>query len=511
MNLASTVYRSSLSAFRDLLHYVRCGHETESSGDEGRRTEARIAIQLQRFAIAGGLSLRAHRAVAPRKNGRLRRIDGIYAEFGFAAREAKMFAQLVADLLQKTIVRGMRQIRDTDGGRITPPPRAATSHDRCPFFATVCNQSALVCKAVDGIDDKVISGAEQRLGVGFCKIFRDRMCVALGINVADTLGHDFDFGPAYVCIQRMQLPIDIADTDFIKIDQCQLAKAGARERLDRPRSNAADTDDANVCGPQTLEGAGSKEPADATETKIEVAHPRAIYHGSGRLSHSQRRRLWYKDAVQAMLKVWLPLVALSSWAAQAQVVSSSDTKNSVRHMDTNTVSVSGAAKDAATAANRQVATLAGGCFWGMEEILRKIPGVLDTRVGYTGGTVPNPTYRLVCTGITGHAEAVEIGFDPAKISYEELLGYFFRMHDPTTLNQQHNDRGTQYRSAIFYHNDEQKQAAQRVKERVDKSGKWKRPIVTEITKATEFWPAEDYHQKYLVKNPGGYNCHFLRD
>jgi peptide methionine sulfoxide reductase msrA/msrB len=213
-----------------------------------------------------------------------------------------------------------------------------------------------------------------------------------------------------------------------------------------------------------------------------------------------------------MFKLWLPLLALSSWTAQAQVGLSPNNKNSPRRMDTNTVSAAGAATNAATStARRQVATLAGGCFWGMEEILRKIPGVLDTRVGYTGGTMPNPSYRLVCTGITGHAEAIEIGFDAAKISYEEVLGYFFRMHDPTTLNQQHNDRGTQYRSAIFYHTDEQKQIAQRVKERVDKSGKWKRPIVTEITKAAEFWPAEDYHQKYLVKNPGGYNCHVLRD
>jgi len=163
------------------------------------------------------------------------------------------------------------------------------------------------------------------------------------------------------------------------------------------------------------------------------------------------------------------------------------------------------------AAKREVAILAGGCFWGMEEILRKIPGVIDTRVGYTGGTLAHPSYKLVCTGITGHAEGVEITFDPAKISYEELLGYFFRMHDPTTLNQQHNDRGTQYRSAIFYTSEEQKKTAEKVKARVDKSGKWKQPVVTEITKAGEFWPGEDYHQKYLVKNPGGYNCHFLRD
>jgi peptide methionine sulfoxide reductase msrA/msrB len=182
-------------------------------------------------------------------------------------------------------------------------------------------------------------------------------------------------------------------------------------------------------------------------------------------------------------------------------------------MESNSVSVaSGSGTNATTAApKRELATLAGGCFWGMEEILRKIPGVLETKVGYTGGSVPNPTYKLVCTGITGHAEGIQIAFDPAKISYEQLLGYFFRMHDPTTLNRQHNDIGTQYRSAIFYHSDEQRHTAERVKERVNASGKFKKPVVTEITKATEWWPAEDYHQKYLVKNPGGYNCHVLRD
>ena len=163
-----------------------------------------------------------------------------------------------------------------------------------------------------------------------------------------------------------------------------------------------------------------------------------------------------------------------------------------------------------SAVKREVATLAGGCFWGMEEILRKIPGVIETAVGYTGGNVAGPDYRLVCTGATGHAEGVQIVFDPDRISYEELLGYFFRLHDPTTLNRQHNDVGTQYRSAIFYHSDEQRRIADQVKEREDKSGQWKRPVVTEITKAAEFWPAEEYHQKYLVKNPGGYNCHVLR-
>jgi peptide methionine sulfoxide reductase msrA/msrB len=160
---------------------------------------------------------------------------------------------------------------------------------------------------------------------------------------------------------------------------------------------------------------------------------------------------------------------------------------------------------------REVATLAGGCFWGMEEIIRKIPGVLDTSVGYTGGKTKKPTYREVCTGTTGHAEAVRIEFDPKKISYEEILGYFFRMHDPTTLNRQHNDVGTQYRSAIFYHSEAQKKSAELAAARADKSGKFKKPVVTEITAASEWYPAEDYHQDYLVKNPGGYNCHYLRD
>ena len=159
----------------------------------------------------------------------------------------------------------------------------------------------------------------------------------------------------------------------------------------------------------------------------------------------------------------------------------------------------------------ETAILSGGCFWGMQEILRQIPGVIKTTVGYTGGTVPNPTYEMVCSHTTGHAESVEIVFDPAKLSYEQLLGFFFRMHDPTTRDQQENDIGAQYRSAIFYTSDEQRQVAERVKAQVDKSGKWKRPVVTEITKATVFYPAEEYHQDYLVKNPGGYNCHYLRN
>jgi peptide methionine sulfoxide reductase msrA/msrB len=159
----------------------------------------------------------------------------------------------------------------------------------------------------------------------------------------------------------------------------------------------------------------------------------------------------------------------------------------------------------------ETAILAGGCFWGMEEIIHKIPGVIKTSVGYSGGTTGDPTYEEVCTGGTGHAESVQIEFDSARLSYEELLNYFFRMHDPTTLNRQHNDIGTQYRSAIFYTSEAQKKTAEAVKAKWDKSGKFSRPVTTEITAAGKFYPAEEYHQKYLVKHPGGYTCHVLRD
>ncbi len=162
---------------------------------------------------------------------------------------------------------------------------------------------------------------------------------------------------------------------------------------------------------------------------------------------------------------------------------------------------------AAPAPKEEVATLAGGCFWGMEDLIRKQPGVIKTEVGYTGGTVANATYQ----NHEGHAEAVQIRFDPSKTSFEALLRFFFRMHDPTTLNRQGNDVGTSYRSAIFYHSEAQRQTAERVKAEVDASGKWKRPIVTEITAAGPWWRAEEYHQDYLVKNPGGYTCHYVRD
>jgi peptide methionine sulfoxide reductase msrA/msrB len=159
----------------------------------------------------------------------------------------------------------------------------------------------------------------------------------------------------------------------------------------------------------------------------------------------------------------------------------------------------------------ELATFAGGCFWGMEEILRNVPGVLDTTVGYTGGTTPGPTYEKVKRGDTGHAESIQIEFDPARVSYDDLLALFFRMHDPTQFNRQGNDLGSQYRSAIFYHSEAQREAAARAKEAAQKSGRWKRPVVTEITAAGSFYPAEEYHQDYLVKNPGGYTCHWVRD
>ncbi|AZZ36390.1 peptide-methionine (S)-S-oxide reductase [Bdellovibrio sp. qaytius] len=159
----------------------------------------------------------------------------------------------------------------------------------------------------------------------------------------------------------------------------------------------------------------------------------------------------------------------------------------------------------------ETATFAAGCFWGSEEFFRKTKGVVSTEVGYTGGTTENPKYDEMHDGHTGHAESVNVVFDPQKISYEKLLELFFKFHDPTTPNRQGNDKGNQYRSAIFYHGDIQKKQALAFKEKVEKSKAWKSPIVTEISEAKKFWLAEDYHQKYLMKNPGGYDNHYLRN
>ena len=161
---------------------------------------------------------------------------------------------------------------------------------------------------------------------------------------------------------------------------------------------------------------------------------------------------------------------------------------------------------AAGAVKEEKATFGAGCFWGVEAAYRQIPGVLSTAVGYLGGTLENPTYHDVCTGRTGHAEVVQVTYDPARVTYDDLLTVFWENHDPTTLNRQGPDVGTQYRSAIFYQDDAQKEAAIASKDERDRSGRYRRPIVTEITPATEFYIAEDYHQQYLEKR-GLSSCH----
>jgi peptide-methionine (S)-S-oxide reductase len=152
------------------------------------------------------------------------------------------------------------------------------------------------------------------------------------------------------------------------------------------------------------------------------------------------------------------------------------------------------------------ATFAAGCFWGVEATFRQLPGVTSTRVGYTGGNYANPTYHDVCTDRTGHAEAVEVDYDPAKLSYEELLNVFWENHDPTQLNRQGPDSGSQYRSAIFFHSPEQEAAAKASKDALARSGRFSKPVVTQIIPATTFYEAEDYHQQYLEKR-GLASCH----
>ncbi len=149
------------------------------------------------------------------------------------------------------------------------------------------------------------------------------------------------------------------------------------------------------------------------------------------------------------------------------------------------------------------ATFAAGCFWGVEEAYYDEPGVISTRVGYTGGSLEQPTYQQVCTDTSGHAEAVEVTFDPAVISYEQLLKIFWQAHDPTQLNRQGPDLGSQYRSAIFYHNEEQRCQAEASRDQLQQSGRYQRTVVTEIVPVATFWPAEEYHQQYHRKNGGG--------
>jgi len=156
------------------------------------------------------------------------------------------------------------------------------------------------------------------------------------------------------------------------------------------------------------------------------------------------------------------------------------------------------------------ALLAGGCFWGVQALIRRLPGVTDTRVGYTGGSSKNPTYYDMKDGKSGHAEAIEIHFNPAIVSYREILEYFFQIHDPTTPNRQGNDRGSQYRSVIWYLDGEQEETARQLIAEMDASGIWPGKIVTEVVPALPFYDAEEFHQDFLEKNPGGYTCHFPR-
>lgn len=153
----------------------------------------------------------------------------------------------------------------------------------------------------------------------------------------------------------------------------------------------------------------------------------------------------------------------------------------------------------------RTAVVAGGCFWGLEDLIRSLPGVIDTEAGYTGGKNDNPTYEHH----PGHAEAVEIQYDDQRLDYQHLLDFFFQIHNPTTLNQQGNDKGTSYRSAIFYQDEKEKQIAQKMIDVVNDSQRWDNPVVTTLEPLDRFWPAEEYHQDYLVKNPGGYTCHAI--
>ena len=158
----------------------------------------------------------------------------------------------------------------------------------------------------------------------------------------------------------------------------------------------------------------------------------------------------------------------------------------------------------------QVAYLSGGCYWGLEELIRLIPGVLHTKVGFSGGQKKNVSYKEVSRGDTGHAESIEVEFNSKVLTYENLLFHFFKMHDPTTFNQQGNDKGTQYRSSIFYTDRDQKNIAHQTINVVNKSKEWANPVITEVVAFSNFYPAEEAHQKYILKNPDGYSCHFVR-
>ena len=159
-----------------------------------------------------------------------------------------------------------------------------------------------------------------------------------------------------------------------------------------------------------------------------------------------------------------------------------------------------------TSGNRKIATLGGGCFWCLEAVYLQVEGVIQVQSGYSGGSVPDPAYKSVCTGTTDHAEVVQVSFDPETITYSEILQIFFSIHDPTTLNRQGNDIGTQYRSVVFYHDVEQQRIAEKTKSRIEMDGIWDKPIVTQIVRFEKFYPAEDYHNDYFARNTNQPYC-----
>ncbi len=200
----------------------------------------------------------------------------------------------------------------------------------------------------------------------------------------------------------------------------------------------------------------------------------------------------------------LALLALAISVALAGCTEPTDARQARADADANTQTTDegSGAREMAT----QTATFGAGCFWGVEETFRCTEGVVDTEVGYAGGDKENPTYKEVCSHTTGHAEVVQLQYDPEQITYEKLLKIFFEMHDPTQVNRQGLDIGDQYRSVVFYHNEKQKRAAEKMKAELDESDEYSRPIATQIEAAPTFWPAEDYHQEYFRKRGGG-SCH----
>jgi peptide-methionine (S)-S-oxide reductase len=221
-----------------------------------------------------------------------------------------------------------------------------------------------------------------------------------------------------------------------------------------------------------------------------------------------------KYAILAVVVLVVAGLAVMIWAGNQQPTTTAMDKHEIDKEPVLATGGSESNEEAADAAatnekeyGMQKATFAAGCFWGVEETFRTTKGVTNTSVGYTGGHTEDPTYRQVCNGNTGHAEAVRVEFDPAVVTYDQLLDVFWKLHDPTQVNRQGPDVGSQYRSAVFYHSPEQKLAAERSKQKLEESGEYSRPVATEIVEAGPYYLAEDYHQQYLKKRGLGASCH----